>query len=316
MSDDYLWDRTGEPDAELAHLEKALGTLRWSSGHRRARVRTARMWWAAAVAAAIVAMIGTAVAVHERRSAHSLTSWQLSFSGEKPRALHAGEWIETNPAAHGSLESEFVGRVDIEPNSRLRLIAAAGHEQQLALHHGTIHALIWAPPAQFVVDTPAAKAVDLGCEYSLHVDKTGVGLLTVEMGWVAFEWHGKESFIPAGGVCRTRPGHGPDTPYFLNASPAFQSALADFDLNGTAPALQQTLAAARAQDALSLWHLLQHASPGERGEVFDRLATLVQLPPQVTREAAVHGDRAALDATWNALNLGDLTWWREWKRQW
>jgi hypothetical protein len=29
MSDDYLWDRTGEPDPEIQQLEKVLGTLRY-----------------------------------------------------------------------------------------------------------------------------------------------------------------------------------------------------------------------------------------------------------------------------------------------
>ncbi len=28
MNDDYLWDRTGEPDPEIQQLEQALGTLR------------------------------------------------------------------------------------------------------------------------------------------------------------------------------------------------------------------------------------------------------------------------------------------------
>jgi hypothetical protein len=29
MNDDYLWDRTGEPDPEIQHLEEVLGTLRY-----------------------------------------------------------------------------------------------------------------------------------------------------------------------------------------------------------------------------------------------------------------------------------------------
>jgi|SRR5215813_9146653 len=31
MNDDYLWDRTGEPDAELQELEEVLGTLRYQA---------------------------------------------------------------------------------------------------------------------------------------------------------------------------------------------------------------------------------------------------------------------------------------------
>ena len=29
MNDDYLWDRTGEPDPEIQELEEVLGTLRY-----------------------------------------------------------------------------------------------------------------------------------------------------------------------------------------------------------------------------------------------------------------------------------------------
>ena len=321
MSDDYLWDGTGEPDPELAHLEATLGRLRWSSRRGRPNVsrsvrrRRLMACWIAAAAALIIA-IGSGVVVREIRNARTLSSWQLSFSGEKPRPMHADQLIETTGAARGTIESQFVGRVDIEPDSRLRLLAASGDEQRLALDHGTIHALIWAPPAKFVVDTPAAKAVDLGCQYTLHVEKTGVGLLTVQMGWVAFQWRSIESFIPAGAACSTRPGHGPGTPYFLDASPTFKNAIAEFDVNSDRQALQTALATARQRDGLSLWHLLQRVPQDERGEVFDRFATLVGMPSGVSREAILRGDRQSLDAAWNALNLGDTSWWREWKRQW
>lgn len=322
MKDDYLWDRTGEPDEELAHLEEVLAPLRWSTLKRVPSISThgpgrrPALWWAAAVAALAVVMSGTAVVVHQLRAGRPLTSWRLSFSGEKPKPMHAGQLVETTGRTSGTIQSEFVGRVDIEPDSRLRLLVATANEQRLALDRGTIHAFIWAPPAQFVVDTPAANAVDLGCQYTLHVDTTGAGLLTVQMGWVAFQWHGTESFIPAGAACRTRPGHGPDTPYFLDASPAFKNAIAEFDLYGSKQALLAALVAARKRDGLTLWHLLQRVPAEERGEVFDRFATLVSMPPDVSRGAILHGDRGAVDAAWNALDLGDTRWWREWKRQW
>ena len=73
---------------------------------------------------------------------------------------------------------------------------------------------------RFVVDTPAAKTVDLGCRYTLSVAKDGSGFLVVELGWVAFEWNKVESFIPRGAACATRVGHGPGTPYFLDAPEA------------------------------------------------------------------------------------------------
>jgi hypothetical protein len=314
MNDDYLWDRTGKLDAELAHLEEVLGTLSWSKRQRKPRNRRFTALGVAAAAMILIA-IGTAIFT-ERTKSPSLTPWQLSISGERPQLMHAGQVVETDGNARGSMESQFVGKVDIEPDSRLRLLAASGDKQRLALERGTIHALIWAPPTKFIVDTPSAKAVDLGCKYTLQVRKNGAGFLTVEMGWVAFQWHSIESFIPAGAACRTRPEHGPDSPYFLDASPEFKNAITEFDLYGTGQALRNALSAARPRDGLTLWHLLERTQGEERGEIFDRLTQLMLVPQGITRAAILRGDKSSLDAVWNALGLGDTSWWREWKRQW
>jgi hypothetical protein len=63
MNDNYLWDRTGEPDAELQQLEELLGTLRYQPRPleipANANVRRKRTFIPLAVAAAIaLLMIG------------------------------------------------------------------------------------------------------------------------------------------------------------------------------------------------------------------------------------------------------------------
>jgi hypothetical protein len=308
MSEDYLWNRSGEPDAEVVHLERVLGQLRWSATKDRRWPRWPPRWtWIAAVAAAAAILI---VAINVRTE-NPVTSWRLSLTGEKSTAVRAGQVI-----THGTIESEFVGEVQVEPESRLRLLRARAGEHRLALDHGTIHALIWAPPAEFVVDTPAAKTVDLGCRYTLRVARDGAGFLTVEMGWVAFEWKNLESFIPAGAACTTRPGRGPDTPHFLDAPETLIAAVARFDRTQDPQALRAALEAARPRDALTLWHLLERTRGPERAEVFDRFTTLVRLPPALGREAILKGDRKAMDIAWDALQLGDTSWWRGWKREW
>jgi hypothetical protein len=214
------------------------------------------------------------------------------------------------------MESESIGEVEIDPHSRLRLLATKRDRHSLALDHGTIHAYIWAPPTKFVVDTPAANAVDLGCQYTLSIANDGKGFLSVELGWVAFQWKTIESFIPQGAACTTRVGYGPDTPYFLDAPEALTKSLAEFDLTGSQEAMRSVLSAARPRDALTVWHLLERTKGTERAEVFDRFAQLVNLPSSVTREGILRGDRASLDASWDALRLGNTSWWREWKRNW
>ena len=112
-----------------------------------------------------------------------------------------------------------------------------------------------------MVDTPSATTVDLGCAYTLHVDDTGVGLVRTSLGWVGFKLNGRESFIPAGAACATRPKIGPGTPYFEDAAADFQRALARFDFEDSTPQqraadLATVLGEARKRDALTLWHLL------------------------------------------------------------
>jgi hypothetical protein len=190
------------------------------------------------------------------------------------------------------------------------------HAQRLALQRGTIHAFIWSPPGQFIVDTPSAKTIDLGCRYTLHVAADGSGILQVEMGWVAFQWKNLESFIPQSAECRTRPSRGPGTPYYDDAPAALTAALSQFDATHSAAALHVVLASARSRDALTVWHLLMRTQGTERAEVFRRFGKLVRLPATVTEESVLRGDPGAIDAAWNALGLGDTDWWREWKRKW
>jgi hypothetical protein len=50
--------------------------------------------------------------------------------------------------------------------------------------------------------------------------------------------------------------------------------------------------------------------------VFRRFAQLVPLAADVTEERVVNLDPEMLDRCWNALQLDDADWWREWKREW
>ncbi len=321
MTDDYLWDRSGEPDPEVAHLEQKLETLRWSG--RRVPLERAKpadppfgkKLWLIAAAASLVLGVPSAFFIQRTHSLQPVTSWRLSRAGHKPSSVLAGQLIETGRAG-ATIESELVGKVDLDPDTRLRFLSTQQDQHRLALQHGTIHALIWAPPTRFVVDTAAAKTVDLGCQYTLSVARNGQGFLTVELGWVAFQWNKIESFIPEGAACTTQVGRGPDTPYFLDASKTLTKALAEFDSSGSGQALNTVLQAARRRDALTLWHLLQRTQGDKQAAVFTRFAALVNMPPAATRDGVLRGDPKSMDAAWDALQLGDTSWWREWKRNW
>jgi hypothetical protein len=328
MNEQYLWDGQGEPDPEIQELERALSGFRyraqvengasrtWPSGADRAiRPTKAGLWAGIGVAASLI--IGSLIAVHEY---HKLTpansGWTVSWNGSQARSVRAGQMINTGPHSTAQLSSNFVGEVRIDPDSRLQVTQTTRDAEQLALRRGTIHAFVWAPPGQFVVDTPSAKTIDLGCRYTLHVAPDGSGVLQVETGWVAFQWKHLESFIPEGAECRTRPSQGPGTPHYDDAPAALTAALSQFDETQSPVALRAVLSSARSRDALTIWHLLMRTQGPNRLDVFRRLRELVALPAAVTQESILRGDPSAIDACWNALGVGNTDWWREWKRRW
>lgn len=210
--------------------------------------------------------------------------------------LAVGQWLETDANSRAQLNVANIGRVEIEPNSRVRLVETNPKEHRLALAQGQLHATISAPPRLFIVETPSAVAVDLGCSYTLKVDKAGRSVLHVTAGWVALELRGRESIVPAGAVCVTEPGKGPGTPYFDDASEKFQSALSKLDFqNGGMSALNVVLAEAREYDTLTLWHLIARVRGAEREKVYDRLAALIPPPTGVTKEGVMRLDKGMLD---------------------
>ena len=299
MREEYLWDRSGPPDPEIEELERTLAPLRLRA-HQQAPPRA--YWRFAAAAAVIVLAMGVARFAVPRPE---VTAWELG--GAKVRR---GQLLRPAGGAV-QLESEAVGRVDIAPGSEV--LASGG--KRLELRRGELSAFIWAPAREFEVDTPSARAVDLGCRYTLNVDEHGDGLLRVSMGWVAFEAGGHESFIPAGAECRTRKKGGPGVPWYAESSQAFRAALADWE-NRQPGALDSVLREAGPRDGLSLWHILTRVSGQERGRVFDRLAQLVPLPAEATRDGALRGDAQSLDRCWDALGLQNTGWWRGWERRW
>jgi hypothetical protein len=301
MKDDYLWDRSGPPDPEIEELERKLAPLGLGAAPFREQRKTG-YWRVAAAAAVVVAAIGLARFAAQPRED---TAWQIAG-----KHVRRGEVVRT-ASTEVQLESDAVGRVDIAAGSEV--LAAGG--KRLQLRRGELRAFIWAPAREFVVDTPSARAVDLGCQYTLNVDDRGDGLLKVTLGWVAFESGGHESFIPAGAECRTRKRGGPGIPAYEDSTPMFRSALAAWE-NGQAGALDAVLREAGPRDGLSLWHVMTRVAKADRGRVFDRLSQVVALPAEATRESVVRGEARSLDLCWNALGLENTGWWRGWERRW
>lgn len=346
MNDDYLWDGSGDPDPEIKRLESALGRLRHDRPTPefppitvlRPRKPAARhswgRWFLPAMATICLALMVVLASPWWRPRAPHAGGWDVISVSGSPRIgqtsfetsegagrIAIGQTLETDAGSRARIRVADVGEIRIDPDTSLRVLASPNGGSRLALDRGTIHARIWARPGNFVVDTPSARAVDLGCAYSLQVDDAGNGLILTTLGWVAFKFGDREAFIPAGAACATRAKSGPNTPYFEDASDAFRAALSAFDrADGSkgkrSIALRTILATARSRDALTLWHLLARVDESERALVYDQLAKRASPPKGVTREGILRLDGAMLDAWWNRLDLGDISLWRHWERSW
>jgi hypothetical protein len=133
----------------------------------------------------------------------------------------------------------------------------------------------------------------------MDVDDAGYGLLQVTLGWVSLESNGRESLVPAGASCRTRPKTGPGTPFFDDAEEPLKQALKEFDFGSVGnperkKALEAVLDAARVRDTLTLWHLLSRVDAGERVRVYDRIVALVPLPEGISPVKALQLDPETL----------------------
>lgn len=238
------------------------------------------------------------------------SSWDVARLDGTPRIdsalvndkakLGVGQWLETDTNSRARIDVGEIGQVEIDPNTRVRLLETKPTEHRLELAQGRLSARVEAPPKLFFVNTPSGVAEDLGCAYTLEVDDAGNTILRVTLGWVAFQLQDRESFVPAGAACANRPGLRPGTPYFEDASESFRSALTKVDFESDANAQRQgldsLLGGARVRDTLTLWHLLGRVDGYDRARVYDRMAELIPPPQGVTREGVLALDQRMLDS--------------------
>ncbi len=180
--------------------------------------RTVPSWLAAAVL--LLAVVGGSL-VGTLRSFRAPSRWVVQALAGSPAVngtalartgdLAAGEWLVTDSTSRARLTVGRIGTVEVGPNSRVRLDRGFT-EHRLTVQQGSLHAVVAAPPRLFVVETPSARATDLGCAYVLDVDTTGSSRLSVTAGWV--ELKGGEScpWCPRDSWPRSRSAAGPAPP--------------------------------------------------------------------------------------------------------
>lgn len=319
MNDDYLWDRSGEPDPEIAHLESLLG--RFAANPRP--LEFPRRFGAlriAAIAAMLVVVLGGALFAMRFRWRAGEAWPVVSVSGaptingqviSADARLGIDDELRTDANSRATVQIARVGELTVEPNSTVSLMQTRGGRHRVRLDRGKVSARVWAPPFTFSVRTPAGLASDIGCAFDLRYDG-GSGEVRVTSGWVDFDGEDRSSLIPAGAVAELRKDN-PGTPYYDDATPAFRDALRAYD-HGDHAALPRVLAEARARDAMTLLHLIERAPDSERAPLFDAIARLTPPPASVTREGVLDGDKQMLSRWRESLGLGGVKrWWLHWR---
>src|SRR2546421_69383 len=274
-------------------------------------VRPARLWFMKplVIAATIVLLIaGGLLMLRPNRNA-AVGQWNVARLDGSPRInsenmgdknkLGLGQWLETDATSRAQIDVATIGKVEIDTNSRVRLLQTNSSEHRLELARGRLSAHISAPPKLFFVNTPSGVAEDLGCAYTLEVDNDGNSILHVPLGWVSLQLTDRESSVPAGAACAMKRGFGPGTPYYEDASELFRAAVLTFDFTGDqdvrTSALATILSAARPRDAMTLWYLLMRVDPKDRAGTYDRMSSLVTPPQDVTRDGVLNLDAQMLE---------------------
>ena len=287
-----------------------------------------------AIAAALVLLAGGALLFWLPRRVDQTSGWQVARLGGAPRIdsqsvkdkakLGIGQWLETDAGSRAQLDAANIGNVEVDPNTRVRLLQSNDNEHRLELARGRLSARISAPPKLFFVNTPSGVAEDLGCAYTLEVDDAGTSYLRVTLGWVALQLRERESVVPAGAACITRSGIGPGTPYFEDATEAFRSSLSQFDFpvgqSSQASALEIVTREARPRDVMTLFYLMTRVGGSERALIYDRMTALVSAPEGVSREGMLNLNPQMMERWQEKLGL---TWGRStdqaantWRRIW
>ncbi|MBL8953761.1 MAG: FecR domain-containing protein [Myxococcaceae bacterium] len=280
----YLYDKQGEGDADLLALEQRLG----EAGYRP-KLRARR--WPVLVAAGLAVAATLAFFVAPRGTALPVTT---ASGGQS--SLAVGRWLEPDEAA--TIAVADIGRVTVEPSSRVRIVETHAQRHRLELVRGALHAKVVAPPRLFVVDTPSAQAVDLGCEYDLSVEADGATKLVVTHGEVSLEGGGVSSRVSVGAQARSKKGQPPGVPRSVKAGAQVTAALDAFEQGGE---LAQVLEVAEAGDAVSLWNLLARVNGGaQREAVLDRLLALTGARG-IDRAKVLALDAPALETLWKTF---------------
>ena len=296
-SDDYLWDRSGE-DPDVARLEQLMSPLAHDAPLDELRLKRKKssaplFVGVAAAVAAVLALVLLWPRSNNGTSGNCIGPGMVFTSGGavscNGEALATGVLPIHGQLETGAHEAELkianIGTAKLGANTIVRLDQTSiGKRHQLFLQEGKMHAKVNAPPKIFAVATRSADVIDLGCEYTLEIDKAGAGTIHVLTGQVELETDAAVRAVvlaPAGTHVRLLPGRRASIPLIDGASAKITAAVVELEA-GAPGALVHVLAAATKADAITISNLGRVVPEGQKRSVLETLATLVPAPQCMT----------------------------------
>jgi ferric-dicitrate binding protein FerR (iron transport regulator) len=305
MSDDYLWDRSGPPDPDVAKLEELLKPLAHDAPLDELRQRRRRRlapWIVGSIVVAAAAGVALwfATRTHDEVAVACSGKSGFRFVGKGGAVACGDRQVATGVLPIGGVldtgdhEADLtiadIGTAQLGPNTRVTLDRTGATGHHLSIDHGHMHARVAAPPRLFAVSTKAASIVDLGCEYTIDVDTKGAGTIEVRSGKVELvAATGAIVVVPAGTHAQIHAGQQPGLPIVDGTEPGVEDAVEAY-LGGDLTAIEPLLDAATATDAITLVDLAI-IDADHRQEVLDKLAELSPPPAGVTIESAMAGGK-------------------------
>ncbi|MBV6478825.1 MAG: hypothetical protein HGGPFJEG_01582 [Ignavibacteria bacterium] len=224
------------------------------------------------------------------------TYWKVSsikgtpLIGDVPVSMNdsikEGQFILTNDTSKAELFIASLGRVIIEPNTKVLFVKGSDGNNRIAVEYGTIEADMKSDKKEFFVELPSATASDTRGNFKLTVDTSGDGLLYVNSGNVEIKSNKRDAFIPAGNFVMTKKNIGVGTPFNENSSLLFKKALAEFDFGNCAEACVNTLIkTAKPSDAVSLVNIIPIVDVKYKYDFFDKAANFVSPPVNLPKDS-------------------------------
>ncbi|HUJ61700.1 MAG TPA: hypothetical protein VLX92_24520 [Kofleriaceae bacterium] len=316
MSDDYLWNRSGPPDPEVARLEQLLGPLAHDAPLRAVPPRRRRALALGIVVIAAAAGVVLWLETRARQAAPVAAACdgsagfhfvarggQVACGGRELAAgvLPVGGVLDTGPH-EVEMSIADIGIAELGAHTRVVLDRSSDAGHHLSIEHGHMHARVAAPPRLFQVAAATTEVTDLGCEYTIDVDARGAGAVRVAVGLVELATRGGLVIAPAGTRTQILPGQRPGLPVADGASDALAAAVARYDA-GDSAALAELYAAATPRDAITLANLAVVDAAARRGAV----ARLAALAPHGYAADAALADPKILQA-WRDAIVDQLAW--------